>query len=46
MESANLAGTGVAAKIDHARISELHLGGIIRPAMLYVGPRPDDGPPR
>jgi len=36
----------VAVKIDHARISELHLGGILRPAMLYVGPRPDDGAPR
>jgi hypothetical protein len=30
----------VAVKIDHSRISELHLGGIIRPAMLYLGPRP------
>jgi beta-galactosidase/beta-glucuronidase len=31
----------VAVKIDHSKISELDLGGIIRPAMLYGGPRPE-----
>lgn len=28
----------VAIKIDHSRISELKLGGIIKPAMIYAGP--------
>lgn len=30
----------VAVKIDHRRISELHLGGILRPVMIYAGPWP------
>ena len=30
----------VAVKIDHGRISELMLGGIIKPVMIYAGPKP------
>jgi hypothetical protein len=33
----------VAVKIDHSRITELMLGGIIKPVMLYAGPRPAEG---
>ncbi len=31
----------VALKIDHGRISELMLGGILKPVMLYAGARPE-----
>ena len=34
----------VALKIDHSRISELMLGGILRPVMVYAGPRPEPPP--
>jgi hypothetical protein len=36
----------VAVKIDHSRISELYLGGILRPVMLYLGPKPGDESPQ
>jgi len=35
----------VAVKIDHSRISELMLGGIIKPVMIYAGPKPPQPPP-
>ena len=37
----------VAIKIDHSRISELKLGGILKPAMIYAGPRvPEEAKPK
>lgn len=34
----------VAVRIDHRRISELMLGGILQPVMVYAGPRPESPP--
>ncbi|MBM4033359.1 MAG: hypothetical protein FJ291_16470 [Planctomycetes bacterium] len=34
----------IALRTGHLSISELMLGGIVRPAMLYSGPRPEPPP--
>lgn len=34
----------VAVRIDHRRITELMLGGILQPVMVYAGPRPEPPP--